>query len=57
VREIENAKRERIEKMGVIRAFEEDMAALANNYGRIAAAGQAFLDTLSDDSSDAETSR
>ena len=57
VREIENAKRERIERMGFIPAFEADMEALANNYGRMAAEGKAFLATLSDDSDDAETSR
>jgi hypothetical protein len=57
VREIENAKCERIEKMAFIPALEADMAALANNYGRMAAKGKAFLATLSDDSDDAETSR
>ncbi len=52
VREIENAKRERIEKMGRIPAFDADMAALAANYGRMAAEGKAFLATLSSDSDD-----
>jgi hypothetical protein len=56
VREIENAKRERIEKMGQIPAFEADMAALAENYGRMAAEGKAFLATMSSDSDD-ETER
>jgi hypothetical protein len=56
VRELENAKRERIEKMGIIPAFDADMAALAENYGKMAAEGKAFLATLSDDSDDAETS-
>ena len=57
VREIENAKRERVEKMGEWPAFDADMAALAENYGRMAAEGKAYLATLSDDSSDDETSR
>jgi len=57
VREMENAKRERIEKMGAWPAFDADMAALAENYGRMAAEGKAFLATLSDDSDDADTAR
>ncbi len=52
VREIENAKRERIEKMGISPAFDADMAALAASYGKMAAEGKAFLATLSDDSDD-----
>ena len=52
VREVENAKRERIEKMGIIPAFDADMAALASRYGQMAAEGKAFLATLSDDSDD-----
>ncbi len=56
VREQENAKRERVEKMGEWPAFDADMAALAENYGRMAAEGKAYLATLSDDSDD-ETSR
>ncbi len=42
--------------MGEIPAFEADMAALAENYGRMAAEGKAFLATLSSDSDD-ETER
>ena len=56
IREQENAKRQRIEKMGAWPAFDADMAALAENYGKMAAEGKAFLATLSDDSDDAETS-
>jgi hypothetical protein len=52
VREIENAKRERIEQMSIIPAFDADMAALVENYGKMAAEGKAFLATLSDDSHD-----
>jgi hypothetical protein len=51
-REIENARREGIEKMGFIPAFDADMAALAKNYGKMAAEGKEFLATLSDDSDD-----
>jgi hypothetical protein len=57
LREIENEKRERIERMGAIPAFDADMAALANNYGTMSAQGSAFLDTLSDDASDDERCR
>ena len=42
--------------MGEIPAFEADMAALAENYGRMAAEGKAFLATMSSDSDD-ETER
>ena len=57
VREIENAKRERIERMGVVPAFDADMKALADKYGTMAAVGKAFLASLSDDSSDDERCR
>ena len=50
VREKEYNARERIERMGAEPAFYEDMDNLANNYGRMAAEGKAFLDTLSSDS-------
>ena len=50
VREIENNARERIERMGPLPAFYEDMDNLANNYGRMAAEGKAYLGTLSSDS-------
>jgi hypothetical protein len=52
VREIENDKRERIEKMGAIPAFDADMKALSEAYGKMASDGRAFLATLSDDSDD-----
>jgi hypothetical protein len=52
VREIENDKRERIEKMGAIPAFDADMTALSEAYGKMASDGRAFLATLSDDSDD-----
>ena len=54
VREIENAKRARIEKMGVIPAFDADTGAMAAQYGAMAAEGRAFLASLSGDSSDDE---
>ncbi len=54
MREIENAKRDRIEKMGIIPAFDADMKALANNYGRMVMEGKDFLVTLTPDSSDNE---
>ena len=57
VREIENAKRERIKRMGVIPAFDADMKALADKYGRMAADGESFLASLGDDSSDDERCR
>ncbi len=47
VREIENDKRERVERMGVFAAFDEDMNNLAAKYGQIAADGRAYLGTLS----------
>ncbi len=50
IREQENAKRQRIEKMGEWPAFEEDMKKLAANYGVMAAEGKAYLASLSDDS-------
>ena len=50
IREQENAKRERIEKMGAWPAFDEDMKNLAENYGIMAAVGKAYLASLSDDS-------
>ena len=56
VREIENAKRERVERMGVFPAFVADMTALEAKLGTMAAEGKAYLATLSDDSSDDETS-
>ena len=52
MREIENDKRERIEKMGAIPAFDADMRALSEGYGKLAADGRAYLATLSDDSDD-----
>jgi hypothetical protein len=54
LREIENARLERIENMGFIPAMDADMAALAESYGRTAAEGKAFLATLSDSSDDDE---
>jgi hypothetical protein len=51
-REIKNAKRARIEKMGAFPAFDADMTALSEAYGEMATAGKAFLATLSDDSDD-----
>jgi hypothetical protein len=57
VREIENAKRERIKRMGVIPAFDADMKALADQYGTMAADDKAFLASLGDDSSDDERCR
>jgi hypothetical protein len=57
VRERENAKRERIKRMGVIPAFDADMKALADQYGTMAAVGKSFLASLGDDSSDDERCR
>jgi hypothetical protein len=57
VREIENAKRERVERMGVFPALMADMTALGATYGKMAAEGEAYLATLSDDASDDERSR
>jgi hypothetical protein len=57
VREIENEKRERIERMGVFPAFMADMSSLANKYGTMATKGQAFLDELGGDASDDERCR
>ncbi len=57
VREIENAKRARIEKMGVFPAFDADMGAVAAQYGAMAAEGRAFLASLGGDSSDDERCR
>ena len=54
MREVENAKRDRIEKMGIIPAFDADMEALANNYGQMAQGFRDFLNTLTPDSSDNE---
>ncbi len=50
VHEIENEKRERVERMGVIPAFDEDMNNLAAGYGKIVADGRAWLATLSQSS-------
>ena len=52
VREIENDKRERVERMGVIRAFDADMKNLAAGCGRMAADGEAYLATLSQSSAE-----
>ncbi len=54
IRDVENAKRERREKMGFIQAFEADMLALAEGYGQMAKEGKDFLATLTPDSSDNE---
>ncbi len=50
VREIENDKRERVERMGVIPAFDEDMKNLAATYGKMGHDGRAYLSTLSQSS-------
>ena len=50
VREIENDKRERVERMGVIPAFDEDMKNLAAQYGKMGDDGRAYLSTLSQSS-------
>jgi hypothetical protein len=50
VREIENDKRERVERMGVIPAFDEDMSNLAAGYGKMGDDGRAYLSTLSQSS-------
>ena len=42
--------------MGTIPAFDADMLALANRFGAAAKKGKAYLDTLSDDSSDEDGS-
>ena len=52
IRDVENARRERREKMGFFPAFEADMLALAEGYGRMAKEGKDFLASLSPDSSD-----
>ena len=52
VREIENAKRERVERRGPFPAFMADMTALAATYGKMSDQGRAYLATLSDDTSD-----
>jgi hypothetical protein len=51
-REKENARLERLEKMGQIPAFDAAMDALAEGYGRIAADGKGYLAKLSDSSDD-----
>jgi ATP-dependent exoDNAse (exonuclease V) beta subunit len=54
VREQENSERERIKRMGSIPAFDADIQKLADNYGKMAADGKAYLATLSEDSDDDE---
>ncbi len=46
LREKELAKQQRIERLGLIRVFDEDSAKIAASYGQMGKDGQAYLDTL-----------
>ena len=54
VREVENAARQRVLRIGQIAAFDEDVLNLANKYGKLAADGRAYLASLTPDTSDDE---
>ena len=46
LREKELAKQQRVERIGLIRVFDEDSAKIAASYGQMGKDGQAYLDTL-----------
>ena len=46
LREKELAKLQRVERIGLIRVFEEDSAQMAASYGRMSEDGRAYLATL-----------
>ena len=55
VREEENKEREKKRKMGAIPYFDAGLQEVANNYGRMAREGRAYLATLSPSVSDSDS--
>ncbi len=47
LRERELAKQQRVERIGLIRVYDEDSAKIAAGYGKISEDGRAYLATLS----------
>ena len=46
LREKDLAKQQRVERLGLIRVFEEDSAKMAAGYGQMSVDGRAYLATL-----------
>ena len=46
LREKDLAKQQRVERIGLIRVFEEDSAKMAAGYGQLSVDGRAYLATL-----------
>ena len=55
VREEDNIEREKMKKMGSYPYYHAGILKLADNYGRMAKEGKAYLASLSDDASDSES--